>query len=121
MTYSNPGDTVMDFTMGSGGCGVAAKLTGRNFIGVEQDPKYFEIAQTRIESADENVVTPDHKQLSTQLPDGVQTTPNEKYENGVLEEIRDPNIVPKQPKAKKTKQDKLVAKFGNPEIFNFGK
>jgi site-specific DNA-methyltransferase (adenine-specific) len=120
MTYSNPGDTVMDFTMGSGGCGVAAKLTGRNFIGVEQDPMYFEIAKTRINSAEENVVAPEHKQLSTQLPEGIQTTPDEKYEQGVLEVIRDPNVVPKQPKAKKTKQNKLVAKFGNPEIFNFG-
>lgn len=90
MTYSNPGDTVMDFTMGSGSCGVSAKLTGRNFIGIEQDPKYFEIAKTRIESADENIVTTKDKQLSTQLPDNVQTTPDQKYEKGVLEDIRNP-------------------------------
>ena len=37
MTYSNPGDTVLDFTMGSGSCGVSAKLTGRNFVGIEMD------------------------------------------------------------------------------------
>jgi site-specific DNA-methyltransferase (adenine-specific) len=88
MTYSNEGDVVMDFTMGSGSCGVAATLTGRNFIGIEQDPKYFEIARTRIESTKFNIVSPIDRQLSTQLPDGVQTTPNEKYELGVLESIR---------------------------------
>lgn len=120
MTYSNPGDTVMDFTMGSGGCGVAAKLTGRNFVGVEQDPKYFEISQTRIAAAEENVVGPDDRQLSTQLPEGVQTTPDQKYEQGVLEVIRDPNAVPKTPKVKKPKKDKTVAKIGNPEILDFG-
>lgn len=90
MTYSNPGDTVMDFTMGSGSCGVSAKLTGRNFIGIEQDPKYFSIAKTRIESAELNIVTPKDKQLSTQLSDTIQTTPDQKYEKGVLEDIRNP-------------------------------
>jgi site-specific DNA-methyltransferase (adenine-specific) len=103
MTYSNPGDTVMDFTMGSGGCGVSAKLTGRNFVGIEMTQKYFDIAQTRISQADENVVTPDHKQLSTQLPDDVQTVPDDKYEQGVLETIRDPSAVAK-PKVKPKKK-----------------
>jgi site-specific DNA-methyltransferase (adenine-specific) len=119
MTYSNPGDTVMDFTMGSGGCGVAAKLTGRNFVGIEQDPKYFEIAQTRIEAADENVVTPDHTQLSTQLPDGIQTTPDKKYENGVLETIRDSSAPPKSktiqtanPRIPKVKKQKTLGTLG---------
>ncbi|RKQ38547.1 site-specific DNA-methyltransferase [Enterobacter sp. R1(2018)] len=36
-TYSNPGDTVLDFTTGSGGTGVACKDTGRPFIGIEKD------------------------------------------------------------------------------------
>lgn len=103
MTYSNPGDTVMDFTMGSGGCGVSAKLTGRNFVGIEMTQKYFEIAQTRINQADENVVTPDHKQLSTQLPNDVQTVPDDKYEQGVLETIRDPGVAVK-PKIKSKKK-----------------
>jgi DNA modification methylase len=116
MTYSNPSDTVMDFTMGSGGCGVAAKLTGRNFIGVEQDPKYFEIAKTRIDSAEENVVALEHKQLSTQLPDGVQTTPDEKYENGVLEAIRDPSAPPKIKKSKNVSKSKTI-QMANPELF----
>ncbi len=50
-TFSNPGDTVLDFTMGSGSTGVACVNTGRKFIGIELDDKYFEIAQKRIEEA----------------------------------------------------------------------
>jgi site-specific DNA-methyltransferase (adenine-specific) len=88
MTYSNPGDTVMDFTMGSGSCGVSAKLTGRNFIGIEQSSEYFDIAKTRIDAAKENVISTKDKQLSTQLPDSIQTIPKEKHEKGVLESIR---------------------------------
>jgi site-specific DNA-methyltransferase (adenine-specific) len=38
-TYSNPGDLVLDFTMGSGTAGVACQLTGRNFIGIDSDPQ----------------------------------------------------------------------------------
>lgn len=47
-TYTNEGDTVLDFTMGSGTTGVAAKNLGRKFIGIERDDKYFKIAQERI-------------------------------------------------------------------------
>lgn len=47
-TYSNPGDTVLDFTMGSGTTGVACKNLGRKFIGIEIDPGYFQIAKDRI-------------------------------------------------------------------------
>jgi len=47
-TYSNLGDTVLDFCMGSGTTGVACQQTGRNFIGIEQDPKYYEIAARRL-------------------------------------------------------------------------
>lgn len=105
MTYSNPGDTVLDFTMGSGSCGVSAKLTGRNFIGVEMSKEYFDIAQKRIDEADWNAVTPADKQLSTQLPEGVQTTPDQKYEQGVLEEIRNPGKPKKEKKSKVIKTD----------------
>lgn len=48
-TYSNPGDLILDPTMGSGTTGVAAYNTGRCFVGIEKDPTYFEIAQKRIE------------------------------------------------------------------------
>lgn len=48
-TYSNPGDAVLDFTMGSGSTGVAAKLSGRRFIGIERDEGYFGVAKARIE------------------------------------------------------------------------
>ena len=47
-TYTNEGDTVLDFTCGSGSTGVAAVNTGRNFIGIELDENYFKIAQERI-------------------------------------------------------------------------
>jgi len=113
MTYSNPGDTVMDFTMGSGGCGVSAKLTGRNFVGIEMTEKYFKIAQARISQADENIVTPDHKQLSTQLPDDVQTVPDDKYEQGVLETIRDPAAVVKAKVKPKKKSEAAL----DPKLF----
>ena len=47
-TYSNKGDMVLDFTMGSGSTGVAAKNTNRKFIGIELDDEYFFIAKERI-------------------------------------------------------------------------
>ena len=47
-TYTNEQETVLDFTMGSGSTGVAAKNLNRNFIGIEQDENYFEIAEERI-------------------------------------------------------------------------
>jgi len=48
-TYTNENDTVLDFTMGSGSTGVACKNLNRNFIGIEKDDKYFDIAKQRIE------------------------------------------------------------------------
>ena len=50
-TYSNEGNTVLDFTMGSGSCGVACINTNRNFIGIELDKGYFDIAEKRINEA----------------------------------------------------------------------
>jgi len=47
-TYTNEGDTVLDPTMGSGSTGVACKNTGRKFIGIEKEQKYFDIAKERI-------------------------------------------------------------------------
>jgi site-specific DNA-methyltransferase (adenine-specific) len=47
-TYTNEGETVLDFTMGSGTTGVACVKTGRNFIGIELDNDYFQLAKDRI-------------------------------------------------------------------------
>ena len=47
-TFSNENDLVVDLTMGSGSTGVACVNTNRNFIGIEMDEKYFEIAEKRI-------------------------------------------------------------------------
>ena len=49
-TYTNEGETVLDFTMGSGTTGVAAKNLNRGFIGIEMDLDYFNIALERIEN-----------------------------------------------------------------------
>ena len=53
-TFSNENDLVVDLTMGSGSTGVACKKTGRNFIGIEKDDKYFEIAEKRINGTNAN-------------------------------------------------------------------
>ena len=47
-TYTNEGETVLDFTMGSGTTGVAASNLGRKFIGIELDDHYFDVAKGRI-------------------------------------------------------------------------
>jgi len=46
-TYSNPGQTVLDFTMGSGTAGVACQDSGRGFIGIEKDPAIYQVACDR--------------------------------------------------------------------------
>lgn len=51
-TYTNEGEWVLDNTMGSGTTGVACVNTNRNFIGIEQDEKYFNIAKQRIQEAE---------------------------------------------------------------------
>jgi len=56
-TYTNPGETVLDFTMGSGTTGVAAANTGRRFIGIEMDADYFTVAQARIRTAQADAIT----------------------------------------------------------------
>ena len=54
-TFSNENDLVVDLTMGSGSTGVACKNTNRNFIGIEQDENYFEIAKNRIHNITEKL------------------------------------------------------------------
>ncbi len=50
-TYTNEGETVLDNCMGSGSTGVACVNIGRDFIGIELDTGYFDIAKKRIEDA----------------------------------------------------------------------
>ena len=52
-TFTNEGDTVLDFTMGSGTTGVACKNLNRNFIGIELDENYYKIAKERIYGKEE--------------------------------------------------------------------
>jgi len=87
MTYSNPGETVLDFTMGAGSTGVAAKMTGRNFIGIERDETYFHTATRRIELCDEAVTRSDI-QLTTQLHEDMKTTPDVVHEVKFREELK---------------------------------
>lgn len=53
-TYTNEGETVLDFTMGSGTTGVAAKNLNRSFIGIELDETYFNVAKERINNHEVN-------------------------------------------------------------------
>jgi DNA modification methylase len=50
-TYTNPGDTVLDPTMGSGTAGVACARLGRQFVGIEKDAEYFAAAKARIDAS----------------------------------------------------------------------
>jgi len=52
---SNPGDTILDPFMGSGSTGVAAKILGRGFIGIEKNEEFFSYAKNRIESTEHNL------------------------------------------------------------------
>lgn len=55
-TYTNESETVLDSCMGSGTTGIACFNTNRNFIGIELDDKYFQIAKERIEGAESRMV-----------------------------------------------------------------
>ena len=52
-TYTNEGEIVLDSCMGSGTCGVACKNLNRNFIGIEKEEKYFNIAKKRLDGCNE--------------------------------------------------------------------
>lgn len=55
-TYTNEGETVLDFTMGSGTTGVACVNLKREFIGIELDESYFNIAKERIENTSQPLI-----------------------------------------------------------------
>lgn len=55
LSCSNDGETVLDNCMGSGSTGVACVNTNRNFIGIEIDEGYFNIARKRIEEAQNEI------------------------------------------------------------------
>lgn len=95
MTYSNPGATVMDFCMGSGSCGVSAKMTGRNFIGIEKNEDYFKYCESRINDAESNTIAPSDHQLTTQIHKDMKTTPDKKFEKGKLERLREQDYTAK--------------------------
>lgn len=61
-TYTNPGELVLDNTMGSGSAGVAAVNTARKFIGIEKESAYFEIAAERLSLAQSSGTTSDNRQ-----------------------------------------------------------
>jgi site-specific DNA-methyltransferase (adenine-specific) len=50
-TYTNEGNTVLDFCMGSGTTGVACKNLNRDFIGIELEKEYFEVSKKRINNS----------------------------------------------------------------------
>ena len=65
-TYTNAGETVLDFTCGSGTTGVAAANTSRKFIGIEMDADYFAIAQSRIQKAQADAITNKMREATSQ-------------------------------------------------------
>jgi len=74
-TYTNAGETVLDICMGSGTTGVAAIQTGRNFIGIEKEQKYFEIASRRIAQAPQPLFTEPPRQPTQPAPDAGESAP----------------------------------------------
>lgn len=59
-TYTNENDVVLDSCMGSGSCGVACLNTNRNFIGIELDEEFFQIAQKRIKEYSNDIFIGDN-------------------------------------------------------------
>ena len=55
-TYSNPGDLILDFCLGSGPTAEACVRSGRNFIGIEKEPAYVEIANKRLEKVNNHKI-----------------------------------------------------------------
>jgi site-specific DNA-methyltransferase (adenine-specific) len=70
-TYTNEGETVLDFTMGSGTTGVACVQEGREFIGIEKELSYFSIAESRLKEAvlQPSLFTPSNNRLHLDVGD----------------------------------------------------
>ena len=66
-TYTNEGETVLDFTMGSCSTGVACVNTNRNFIGIELDKKYFDISIDRIKKSNRDLGIFKHKDFKLNI------------------------------------------------------
>ena len=66
LSWSNPGDTVLDPFLGSGTTGVACVNTSRNFIGIEMDADYFTIASARIQKAQADAITNKMREATSQ-------------------------------------------------------
>lgn len=63
-----PNGIVLDPFVGSGTTGIAAKLEGFNFVGIEQDAEYCKIAQARIENYVEEIQKPTKRKVETDEP-----------------------------------------------------
>ena len=81
MTYSNPNDLVLDFTMGTGSSAVASKMTGRQFIGIEKESEFFDISKFRVKLCKPNSIIETDLQLTTQISKDMITTPSDSHES----------------------------------------
>jgi len=78
-TYTNKGEMVLDFCMGSGTTGVACRNLNRNFIGIEKDPEYFESAKQRINNPNWKPPKKDKEGNQIEEPEGL--LPREEVEH----------------------------------------
>jgi len=79
-TYTNPGDMVLDMCFGSNTTGVACIETGRNYIGIEKELKYFELGQKRIAQAQ----PPLFVETGTPANNGLHATPGSAAQNSLF-------------------------------------
>ena len=77
--YSKKNDTVLDPFMGSGSTGKAAVREGMNFIGIEMEQDYFELAEARIDWETENPMKPNKKKSNPLLPTPTNNTVETDY------------------------------------------
>lgn len=72
-TYTNESETVLDNCMGSGTTGIACVRTNRNFIGIEMDPKYYDIAKMRIDGVVAEMEGKEPAKIEERKPDAPET------------------------------------------------